>query len=387
MHALVVSHTGELGGAEHSLLRFLGALPPGIQATVACPDGPLAGALDSRGLARLPLRATTGSLRLHPIHTARAVGEMGLMALEVRRHSRRIGADLVHANSIRAGLVALGARAIGGPPVAVHVRDVLPPGPVSDAICGVLRSRARTVIAISRHVARAFGDDPRAPSARVVMELVDPRDFAPRDGAAARAALGLPADAQVLAIVAQITPWKGQDVAIRALARVLRSHPRAQLLIIGEAKFVARSTRFDNASFERSLHVLAAELGVAGAVHFLGARDDVARLMAATDVLLVPSHEEPFGLAVIEGMAMQRAVVATCVGGPAEVITDGVDGRLADPHDDVAWAAAITELLDDDAGRHALGVAARQRVLDAFTPERYGEAMAGAYAATARLAA
>ncbi len=386
VRALVVSHTATLGGAERSLLRFLDAAPAGVTPAVACPDGPLAIALAQRGIPRLALRGTSGSLRLHPLHTAQALAEIAAMAGQVRRHAESFRADILHANSVRAGLVAVGARALGGPPVAVHVRDVLPPGRASAAVSGVLRRGASTVVAISRHVAQRFAGDPAAPGVHVVMELVDPDHFQPRAQAAARDALGLSHDAPVLAVLAQITPWKGQDLAIRTLAEVRTTQPDAVLLIVGDVMFAGR-TRMDNRAYERSLHALAASLGVSDAVRFLGRRDDVPEVLAAIDVLLVPSHEEPFGLCVIEAMSMQRAVVATSVGGPAEVIDDGLDGRLVDPRDGPAWSVAVAALLADAPGRAAMGLAARRRVLDAFTPERYGAAMEQAYLATAGAAA
>ena len=386
VRALIVSHTATIGGAEHSLLRFLDNVPAGVTPAVACPDGPLAVALERREIPRLALRGTSGSLRLHPIHTPHAVGEIAAMAGQVRRHAESFRADIVHANSLRAGLVAVGARALGGPPVALHVRDVLPPGQASAAVRSSLRRGTRTVVAISRHVARKFTGDPAAPGVHVVMELVDPDRFTPQPQPAARAALGLPPAGPVLAILAQITPWKGQDLAIRALADVRRTHPEAVLLIVGDVMFAGR-TRMDNPAYERSLHELAARLGVSEAVRFLGRRDDVPGVLAAIDVLLVPSREEPFGLCVIEAMSMELAVVATSVGGPAEVIDDGVDGRLVDPLDRPAWGAAACELLDDPPAREAMGLAARRRVLDAFTPERYGAAMHEAYRATAGAAA
>ena len=383
MRTLIVSHTAALGGAEHSLLRFLDALPAGYATAVACPDGPLAGALSARGVPRLALRGTTGSLRLHPVHTPQALAEIAEMAMQVRRHAGRLGVQMIHANSVRAGLVAVGARALGGPPVAVHVRDVLPPGRVSDGTRAQLRRGARTIVAISQHVARAFAGDPCGPGVHVVMELVDPRRFAPAPQDRARAALGLPAGAPVLAVLAQITPWKRQDLAIRVLADIRRTRPDAILLVVGEVLFDGPATRMDNRAYERGLHALAAQLGVADAVRFAGRSDDVPSVLAAIDVLLVPSREEPFGLCVIEGMAMERAVVATSVGGPAEVIADGIDGRLVDPLDTAGWSSAAAALLDDAPRRAAMGAAARRRVLESFTPARYAAAMARAYDATA----
>jgi glycosyltransferase involved in cell wall biosynthesis len=83
-------------------------------------------------------------------------------------------------------------------------------------------------------------------------------------------------------------------------------------------------------------------------------------------VLLVPSWEEPFGRVVIEGMAMSTPVLATANGGPAEVITDGVDGLLLPPRDPAGWADGIRQLLADPARRGSMGRSARAKVETQF---------------------
>ena len=203
---------------------------------------------------------------------------------------------------------------------------------------------------------------------QVIHNGVDLERFDPagRDRAEQRRRLGLAPGERALGVVAQITPWKGQDDAIAALAVVRRTHPRTRLLLIGEAKFLARDTRFDNQAFSASLVQQARELGVADAVTFLGERADVPALLHALDVLLVPSWEEPFGRTVIEAMAMQRAVVATSAGGPREIVDDGVTGLLAPPRNVAAWARQIMRLLDDDDLRASLGTAARPSLVGRF---------------------
>ena len=80
-------------------------------------------------------------------------------------------------------------------------------------------------------------------------------------------------------------------------------------------------------------------------VLWLGDRDDVPAILAAADVLLVPSWAEPFGRVVVEGMAMGCLVAATSAGGPSEVIEDGVDGLLLAPRDPLGWARAISAVV------------------------------------------
>ena len=172
---------------------------------------------------------------------------------------------------------------------------------------------------------------------------------------------GIPAGAPLLGQVAQITPWKGQDTAIRALAGLRRAGLGAHLLLVGEIAFAGKGVRHDNHGFRRRLDDLVAELGVGDAVHFLGAREDVPALLAAMDLSLLPSWEEPFGLVTVESMAMGTPPLVSAVGGGPELVQDGVTGRLLDPHRPEAWAAAARTLLEDDAARARMGAAGRRR--------------------------
>jgi glycosyltransferase involved in cell wall biosynthesis len=237
------------------------------------------------------------------------------------------------------------------------------------------------VIAISKHVARTF--DPNHLAAR--LEVIDnPFDLAKLDPGqidreAARTRLALPRDAVVLGLVGQITPWKGQEEAVRALARVRCTHASALLLIVGETKFVASATRHDNRAYFRRLQEIVADLRLGDAVRFLGEREDVPQILRACDVALVPSWEEPFGRVVVEAMAMGVPVVATAIGGPAEIIRDGIDGVLVAPHQPSALASAITELLDDPVRRCAIGGEARTAALARFDHRRHAAAVSRIY--------
>ena len=112
-----------------------------------------------------------------------------------------------------------------------------------------------------------------------------------------REELGLGPEAALLGQVAQITPWKGQDVAIRTLARAAQARRWTRTcVLVGEVAFGGKGVRYDNHAFLRSLEALVDELGVREAVHFLGQRDDVPEVLRALDLSLLPSWEEPFGL-------------------------------------------------------------------------------------------
>jgi glycosyltransferase involved in cell wall biosynthesis len=117
--------------------------------------------------------------------------------------------------------------------------------------------------------------------------------------------------------------------------------------VVGEAKFLSRSTRFDNRAYLQELHELASAARLAGRVRFLGERSDVPTIMSALDALLVPSHDEPFGRVVVEAMATGTPVVASASAGPAEIVEDGVSGLLAPADDLDAWAQAVERLVTD----------------------------------------
>ncbi len=378
MRVLYVNHTGELGGAEHSLLTLLEGLPPDIVPIVASPAGPLCDRIRALGMRTAPLPGTTGSFRLHPMRTSRAVLDIARSAATVRAMAHRLRVDLVHANSVRAGLIAVPGRAIGSSPVVVHVRDVMPPGSTGWLVRRAIRLGADKVVCISEHVASGFG---LGAGIEVIPNGVDLRRFDPAacDRGAQRAALGLSRDDRALGVVAQITPWKGQDDAITALAEVRRTHPLARLLLVGEAKFLSRDTRFDNRTFHAALREQAGYLGIEDAVAFLGERTDVPALVHALDVVLVPSWDEPFGRSVIEGMAMERAVLATSVGGPPEIVNDGLTGLLAPPRDVAAWTRQIVRLLDDDDLRARLGRAGRASLVGRYDATTHVRRMVGMY--------
>jgi L-malate glycosyltransferase len=335
------------------------------------------------------ITGTTGSLRLHPLHTPRAIAEIELAALQVRRAARRAQATIVHANSIRAGIelgLAPAPRTVHSRRAAriVHVRDCLPAGVVTSATMRLIAATASTVVANSHYTARSVRA--AAPGARVevVYNAVDLARFDPTrvDRSAARAGLdGVPEGELLLGVVAQLSPWKGQDTAIEALARLSGMGIDAQLLLIGSAKFVARATRYDNEAYLRRLHETAAAAGVADRVRFLGEREDVPELIRALDILLLPSWEEPFGRALIEAMALEVPVIATSVGGPVEILEDGREGLLRAPRDAPAWAQAIAGLARDADARARMGRAGRERVEQSFTIATHVAAMLDVYEA------
>jgi L-malate glycosyltransferase len=380
---LYTSHTAEVSGGERSLLSLLAGLQGHVTRLAAVPRGRLSDELKALDVPVETIAGTAGSLRLHAWHTPRALGEMGVAAIQVRRSANRHRVDLVHANSIRAGVVlALSRLRAPRRATVVHVRDCLPPGAVSSATMRLIAATATTVVANSHYTARSVLAMAPGANVEVIHNPVDIERWDPAriDRDAARARLGGAGEHTVLlGVLAQLSPWKGQDTAIEALRLLREEGIDAHLLLIGSAKFLAGATRFDNEAYVAGLHAQVAQQGLAERVSWLGEREDAPELVRALDVLLLPSLEEPFGRALIEAMSLEVPVLATSVGGPAEIVRDGQEGYLLPPREPAAWAHAVRRIVErPDRGR-ALGGAGRRRVLAHFTVERHAGAMLELY--------
>lgn len=383
MKVLYVNHTSRISGGELSLLDLLGGLPEDMSPVVACPPGPLADAVRGGGVEWHRLPAFEASLRLHLLHTPAGLVGLVTAAVVVARLADRTGADLVHGNSVRSALIASLARRLGGPPAIAHVRDRLPPGRVSTLTLRAIAGGASGVLANSQytrdgvlHAIAGRGAPVHVVYSPVDTERFDPDHVAPADS---RARLGLAQTAPVLAVIGQLTPWKAQDDAVRIVAHLRHKQPDARLLVVGSAKFTGRATRYDNQAYVRRLHALIESEGAHGQVLLLGEREDVPAVLRAVDLLLVPSWEEPFGRTVVEAMAMGVPVVATSVGGPAEIVRAGVDGLLLEPRRPRQWAETIEALLDDPDRLAQMGRSGRDRALESFSVSAHVGAVLAAY--------
>jgi len=362
------------------------ALPRGYTPVLACPNGALAEAARLRGVPVEIIAGTDASLRFHGAHTVRGLYDAGSTTRELVRLSKEIKPDLVHANSIRTGLIAAAAAVQAPVPTIAHVHDRLPQGRAPTFMLKRMVRAVDGLFACSSFVAEPLWALKPPTPVNVVYNPVDPNRFGPSavSREMARSRLGLDETTAVLAVVAQIIPWKAQDDAVRILAELKREHPDVCLLLVGSPKFTSRAARFDSVAFARRLDRLISSLGVQEEVRLLGERDDVPDVLRAADIVLDPSWAEPFGMCVIEAMAMGLPVLATSVGGPREVITNGRDGLLLPPREPTKWAAAASRLLRQPALRRSIGRAAQERVVGPMSAENYAQRVLAGYAESLR---
>ncbi len=290
-------------------------------------------------------------------------GQVGWLARE------RWGVPLVHTAHTLAK-VKNAALAEGDAPEP-HVRVV----GEEQVVAGADRLVANTGVEANQLI-ELYGADPN--DVATIPPGVDLGRFTPGDAASPRAALGLPAEATVLAFVGRIQPLKAPDVLLKAAAELLTRHPdmrsRLVVLIVGGPS---------GSGLERPevLYQLAEQLGISDVVRFLppqggSALVDVYR---AADIVAVPSYNESFGLVALEAQACGTPVVAAAVGGLPVAVDDGVSGLLVPGHGTREWADALESLALRPRLRQRLAAATAAHAAR-FSWEHTTDALLDAYA-------
>lgn len=311
---------------------------------------------------------------------------------EVAALARSRGYDILHAHHWRSGIATL--------PVSIELsipfvqsfhslaamRMASLPG-VDEPVARVrsemfLATQADALVASSSAEATALIDDVGAPADRtwIIPPGVDLERFAPRSPqqhARIRLALGLESDRPLVVIAGRVIALKGHELAVRALAELHALRGWAPVLVIaGESTDVV---------FESHLWQLAGDLGVAQEVRFVGPlnRDDLADLLAAAAVTIVPSYTETFGSIALESAAAGTPVIGFRSGGLSESIEEGVSGLLLGTREPRYWATEIANLIENDERRSTLALTARAHA-ERFSWGTTATSLLGIYAGVTR---
>jgi glycosyltransferase involved in cell wall biosynthesis len=283
-------------------------------------------------------------------------------ALRLARLLRRNRVDVLHTHTaLAANVLSRAAGRLGGTAVVSHLhienhfrRSRLVRGAHTALDDSSVRLAAR-VIAVSEATRQSLLEQgyPRK-LVEVVHNGIDVEAEAARAGSGLREELGLSLEAPLVGEVARLCEAKGQRELIEATALV----PGLHVALVGD-------DLEQGGSYRELLVRLAGEWGVDDRVHLLGYRPG-GPLIAQLDALVLPSWVEGLPVTVLEAMAHGRPVVATSVGGTAELVADGETGLLVPPRDPEALAAALERMLDPEA-RASLGAAGRKRVAERFS--------------------
>ncbi len=269
---------------------------------------------------------------------------LAIMSL-IRRHR----ADLVHTHLSTAAQWGMIGAHFAGVPCVAHVHAM------NRAIWYIWATRVVAVAGAVRDHLTSQG----LPADRVdvVHNAVETEGLPPVDAPALRRGLGVAPEAPLIAVAAHLSRKKGIHVLLPALARLRERFPDVRCLLMGEG------------SERTQLETQAAALALGEAVSFLGFRNDAQQVMAASDVVCLPSIAgEGLPMAVLEAQARGRPVVATRLAGIGEALSDGETGFLVQPGNPEALADRLGALLADAALRRRLGEAGRAFVAREFGP-------------------
>jgi len=372
LRVLLVDHAPFFGGAESFLLDLLSALnrdefAPSI---VADPRSPVLERFRASG--DLVLTTPLPQINRSPFFLWRllyAGARLARLACVAR-------ADVMHSFTVRTHLIGAVAAQLSGVPLLWRVCDDTLP-----RWAGSLFGRVpRVIVAVSQHIASSYPNlrfDGFAPDGARPPSAISRGD--------ARAELGLRANELVVAHLGRLVRWKGQDVFIRALARVAQTIPNARGLIVGawHAEDAKPGPLGGGETYYRELCALAEQLGAP--VTFTGFLRDPDQVYAAADIVAHTSTApEPFGRTVIEAMIAGCPVVAANAGALPEIVVDGATGILTPPGDDAALAAALVSLLTSETRRAQMGAAARARAEVEYTLDKMTRRMEQFYHLTAQ---
>ncbi|MCP2282581.1 hypothetical protein APR04_001479 [Promicromonospora umidemergens] len=378
MTTVLLAHASvDLYGSDLQLVETaVGCLDAGADVVVLLPsDGPLAERMRGVG-ARVETLDVPVLRKAHL--TPRGIAALGISTLRalapMTRLIRRLGPDTVLVNTLTIPAWLVAARLAGVAPVChVHeaeadVRWVVRVGLAAplllarDVVVNSVAARDVVVSAVPalRQRTRVFYNGVPGPPAA-------PGPDAGAGGAApspvADGGAGPGSGSTHVVLVGRLSPRKGSDVALEAVARLRRAGRDVRLTLCGSV-FAGYEW------FEDQLRARADEDDLAGAVELVGYADPWA-WFARADVVVVPSRVEPFGNVAVQAMLAGRPVVASRTQGLAEIVRDGETGLLVPPDDAVALAGAVAALVDDRARASALAEAGRRDAAERFGVQRY----------------
>lgn len=357
IRVLYLHDSRRIGGAERALLTLATSIRQmAVEPLVVWPlQDDTALWLRSRDVRVLQLKVPAWRHGL-------ALPLLPFLLMRLRRLVRAGEIDLVHVNNYRLAPIGRFVARWAGVPCVCHVREMI----ASDKIRQYrLASSADSLIAVAEAVGQALARGGLLSDRITVIRsgITIPKTPTGTELTALRSSLGIAAEVPVLGIVGHILPHKGYDDLIRAIALIKEKTPAIRCVIVGGAP---------RARYLRSLRQLARELSIENRLTWVGVQHDVAPILHAMDLFVLPSHTEGLPITILEAMAAGRPVVATTVGGIPELVRHGETGVLVPPKDPQRLAEAMLGLLNEPALARTMGAAGRALVATTYTAE--GEA-------------
>jgi glycosyltransferase involved in cell wall biosynthesis len=353
---LYTSLSGEmLGGGQRSLLLLLERLDrTKFKPFLVCPsEGGLTQKAEVLGIETRILKMR-GVKSLNVFATAATV-------FKLKKLIRGKNIHLVHTDSPRQAFYADLAARMTRTPVVWHARVSTPE---KRSLEKFLFNHAHKIIAVSEAASQRYHEFERFDEkVTVILNGVDLTEFGPSPiDRKLKQEFKITEDQLLVGTMGQLIPGKGQEVFLKAAARIIEMASNVIFMIVGDGNHVYR----------RKLEDLCTDLGLCGKVVFTGFREDIPQIMNTLDIVVLPSttHLEGFSRVILEAMASAKPVIATDSGGNPEAVEDGTTGILVPVEDSDSLAASLLDLVRDEDKRKRMGTAGRQRAERLFSIEK-----------------
>ncbi len=384
MNILYVVDSTTVSGAENVVLQYIDALrPPAhrVHVFLAERNTRFQAALSERNTGFTTTRAfseriveTTANPKAL-LQFSSAFVRVGRALAELIR-TRNI--QLVHSISFPASLYTAVAVRLARCPHVWHEHNIKKRHTFNPPLYRFTASSCSSIVgpsnAVTGNLAK-FGINPS--KLQTVYNGIDLSRFRPNDRIATeiRNELGVAEDQIAIGLFGQMLPYKGHRTLIAAVEVLVSRYPNLRCFLVGA---------LENPSYQEELKRLIEERGLTNRITFTGWRRDVPDVIRAMDVVVVATTTpEPAALALMEGMAMERPVVATDTGGTPEIVMDGQTGCLFAAGDASSLARALDRVLSDRELARRMGAAGRVRVETHFSMQRHLADMTALYARAA----
>lgn len=370
IRVLYLEEIAEIAGIANSLISLINSLDRArFEPVVACPEGDLAAAMHQLGVEHVPysFRMRRLKIAMPAAFTPRPVNLLALLqkareGIAIAQIIKERQINIVHTTSLSAHIAGLMGSRLAHVPVLWHIHLFYP------RLLYRFALPDRLVFVSQALLKDAFPGETIPDRAQVIYNGEDFSHFDPSGSHHdLRTQFGFSPGQPIVAIVAQLRPLKGHQELLHAWKQVVARCPEARLLIVGDEVVSHGQQGLYRAKLQR----LAEELAIADSVTFTGFRRDITDILYSIDILVSASYIETSSRSVLEAMAMEKAIVATHVGGVPELVSHNETALLIPPHDIPALASAIIRLIEDPELRKEMGINARQQALRRFSIQEH----------------
>lgn len=346
MKILFIDQTAKLSGGELALLDII--TPYRDQSKVILfEDGPLKGEIEKREISVSVIKSSSALKNIRRGSRIPLSGIISLLMLAKKIAQEAKNYDFIFANSQKAGLISVLAGQLAHKSVVWYLHDIVTKehfGSAQLLAAKYISKHADQILVNSKATKNSLQQlSGRTKGVHLVYNAFNTMPFCKISAAenlmSIRSTLGFD-QRPLIGVFGRLSPWKGQDVFLRALSRM----NEVQGLIVG-------SPLFGEEAYAMHLNQNIKDLHLEDRVKMVGFRKDIPELMSTCDIIAHTSvAPEPFGRVIVEGMLAGRPVVASQTGGPIEIIENGITGLLYTPGDEQELESAIRHLLSDPQG-------------------------------------